>query len=78
MADNNHSVPFKAWRPSYGSLEISDAVLDVKTRVNRLRIIVLSDFFHRPVFKKPENTAFRKLDLFPSSGEGRHLLYWAL
>jgi hypothetical protein len=25
---------------------------------------------HRPVFKKRDNTAFRKLDLFPSSGEG--------
>jgi hypothetical protein len=25
------------------------------------------DFVHRPVFKKLEN--FRKLDLFPSSGE---------
>jgi hypothetical protein len=23
-----------------------------------------------------ENTTFRKLDLFPSSGEGRHLLCW--
>jgi hypothetical protein len=27
------------------------------------------DFFHRPVFQK-KNTTFRKLDLFPSSGEG--------
>jgi hypothetical protein len=24
-----------------------------------------------------KNTTFRKLDLFPSSGEGRHLLSWA-
>jgi hypothetical protein len=34
------------------------------------------DFVHRPDFHKPENTTFRKLDVFPSSGEGRgHLLY---
>jgi hypothetical protein len=36
----------------------------------------LLDFVHRPDFHKPENTTFRKLDLFPSSGEGGgHLLY---
>jgi hypothetical protein len=28
------------------------------------------DFVHRPVFWKLENTIFRKLDLFPSSGGG--------
>jgi hypothetical protein len=28
------------------------------------------DYFRRPVFYKIENTTFRKLDLFPSSGEG--------
>jgi hypothetical protein len=28
------------------------------------------DFFHRPVFKKTENTTFPKLELFPFSGEG--------
>jgi hypothetical protein len=27
------------------------------------------DFVHRPIFWKLENTTFRKLDLFPSSGE---------
>jgi hypothetical protein len=27
------------------------------------------DFVHRPVFQKLENTTFRNLDLFPSSGE---------
>jgi hypothetical protein len=33
--------------------------------------------FHRPVFKRLENTTFRKLDLFSSSGEvGRHILSW--
>jgi hypothetical protein len=26
------------------------------------------DFVHRPDFQKQENTTFRKLDLFPSSG----------
>jgi hypothetical protein len=30
----------------------------------------LLDFVHHPDFHKPENTTFRKLDLFPSSGEG--------
>jgi hypothetical protein len=37
------------------------------------------DFVHRPVFEKLENTTFRKLDLFPSTGEGGgeiHLLSW--
>jgi hypothetical protein len=34
------------------------------------------DFVHRPEFCKQENTTFRKLDLFPSSGEWGHLLYW--
>jgi hypothetical protein len=35
-----------------------------------LRITGCSDFVHRPIFWKLENTMFRKLDLFPSSGEG--------
>jgi hypothetical protein len=36
----------------------------------------LLEFVHRPDFHKPENTTFRKLDRFPSSGEGGgHLLY---
>jgi hypothetical protein len=34
------------------------------------RITGFSDFGHRPVFYKLEKTTFRKLDLFPSSGEG--------
>jgi hypothetical protein len=33
IADNKHPVSFKAWRPSYRSLEISDAVLNIKTGV---------------------------------------------
>jgi hypothetical protein len=42
------------------------------------RIKRFSDFVHRPDYKELEdrNTTFRKLDLFPSSGEGRHLLCW--
>jgi hypothetical protein len=44
-----------------------------------LKISVFLDFFHRPVFERLENTTFRKLDLFSSSGEGgRHLLSWIL
>jgi hypothetical protein len=35
-----------------------------------LRFTGFLDFFHRPVFWKLENTTFRKLDLFPSSGVG--------
>jgi hypothetical protein len=37
------------------------------------RDIGFSDFIHRPDIKKQtkENTTFRKLDLFPSSGEGK-------
>jgi hypothetical protein len=35
-----------------------------------LRITGFLDFVHRPVFYKPDNTTFRKLDLFPSSSEG--------
>jgi hypothetical protein len=34
-----------------------------------LKITGGSDFIHRPVFYKLENTTFRKLDLFPSSDE---------
>jgi hypothetical protein len=38
----------------------------------------VSDFVHRPNSEEldDKNTTFRKLDLFPSSGEGRHLLCW--
>jgi hypothetical protein len=35
-----------------------------------LRIAVFLDFVHRPEFWMLENWTFRKLDLFPSSGEG--------
>jgi hypothetical protein len=37
-----------------------------------------SDFVYCPDSKELEDkkTTFRKLDLFPSSGEGRHLLCW--
>jgi hypothetical protein len=46
------------------------------------RITGVSDFIHCPDFnnykKKETNTTFRKLDLFPSSGEGRHLFCWIL
>jgi hypothetical protein len=42
-----------------------------------LRITGFFGLFHRLVFWRLENTTFRKLDLFPSSGErGRHLLSW--
>jgi hypothetical protein len=41
-----------------------------------LRITGFSDFVHRSVLYKLENTMFRNLNLFPSSGEGRHLLCW--
>jgi hypothetical protein len=33
------------------------------------RIAAFLDFIHRPVLWELENTEFRKLDLFPSSGE---------
>jgi hypothetical protein len=36
-----------------------------------LRITGFLDFIHRQVFLNLENTRFRKLDLFPSSGEWR-------
>jgi hypothetical protein len=35
-----------------------------------IRIAGVFDFVNRPLFLKLENTAFWKLDLFPSSGEG--------
>jgi hypothetical protein len=42
------------------------------------RINGFSNFAHRPDSKELEdkNTMFRKLDLFPSSGERRHLFCW--
>jgi hypothetical protein len=33
------------------------------------RMIRFLDFFHRPVFWRTENTTFRKVDLFPCSGD---------
>jgi hypothetical protein len=46
------------------------AILCVKD-FRLLRITVFfSDFVRRPVFYKLRKTTFRKLDLFPSSGEG--------
>jgi hypothetical protein len=36
-----------------------------------LRITGCLQFAHRPEFYVPEITAFRKLDLFPASGEDR-------
>jgi hypothetical protein len=49
------------------------------SKVFKHRINGFSDFIHHPDSKelenkKDENVAFWKLDLFPSSGEGRHLL----
>jgi hypothetical protein len=46
--------------------------------VSKIKINGVSDFVHRPDSKELENknTTFRQLDLFPSSGEGRHLLCW--
>jgi hypothetical protein len=49
------------------------------------RITGLLDYFQRPEFHILENTALRKLDLFPFSGEGKeaptpleraHLKHW--
>jgi hypothetical protein len=39
---------------------------------HKLRVITTRflDFVHHPDFHKQENTTFRKLDLFQSSGEG--------
>jgi hypothetical protein len=36
----------------------------------RSELLGFFNFVHRPVFRKLENTTFRKLDMFPSSGEG--------
>jgi hypothetical protein len=46
--------------------------------IRKDRINGFSGFVHRPDSKELEdkNMTFRKLDLFPSSGEGRHLLCW--
>jgi hypothetical protein len=48
----------------------TEALVSAETGDNHRRITGFSDFVHRPVFKKLENTTLRKLDLFPSSGEG--------
>jgi hypothetical protein len=39
--------------------------------VYNLRITKFLDFVYRTEFQKLESKTFRKLDLFPSSGEGR-------
>jgi hypothetical protein len=53
--------------------------MDVICRLFYHRIIKgFSDFVLRPDSKElvDKNMTFQKLDLFPSSGEGRHLLCW--
>jgi hypothetical protein len=52
----------------------SRARLDImENREVSFRDIGFSDFIHRPGIKNKlrKNTTFRKLDLFPSSGEGK-------
>jgi hypothetical protein len=44
-------------------------------QVYQSELMVFLDFVHRPVFQEAENTTFRKLDLFPSSGEGGRNTY---
>jgi hypothetical protein len=53
-----------------------DIIFVVETRLC-FRITGFLDFFHHPVFKRLENATFRKVDLFPSSGEGGKDTYWA-
>jgi hypothetical protein len=48
---------------------VKEKDVSVLIRTSFFRIAGLLDFVHRPVFLKLENT-FRKLDLFPFSGEG--------
>jgi hypothetical protein len=38
--------------------------------IAELRITGFLEFVHLPLFKKLEDRTFRKMDLFPSSGEG--------
>jgi hypothetical protein len=54
------------------------AIISTERRQKLDRIKGFSDFVHRPDSTELEdkNMTFRKLDLFPSSGEGRHLLCW--
>jgi hypothetical protein len=49
---------------------VKGKVVSILIRTSLFRITGFLDFVHRPVFLKLENTTFRKLDLFPSSGEG--------
>jgi hypothetical protein len=44
--------------------------MKVQINYKLLRITGFLLFVHRPVFYKVESTLFRKLDLFPSLGEG--------
>jgi hypothetical protein len=52
-----------------GSL-MHSGIQTFRRRVIRPQNSWLLDFVYRLVFRKLENTAFRKLHLFPSSGEG--------
>jgi hypothetical protein len=56
---------------------LSEAKSFLNFRISH-RINGVLDFVQRPDSKELEdkNTTFRKLDLFPSSDEGRHLLCW--
>jgi hypothetical protein len=56
---------------------VSDVSARIAVTIVRVQIVTVIhritgflDFFHLPVFYKTENTTFRKLDLFPSAGEG--------
>jgi hypothetical protein len=69
--------PYRGLNPRPSGLQHS-ALTTTVPRAHRHRINGVSDFVHRPDSKELEdkNTTFRKLDLFPSSGDGRHLLCW--
>jgi hypothetical protein len=60
-----------ATKASIDNLEIN---ADLKPIVFSLRITLFLNFVHRPIFDILENTTFRELDLFPSSGEGGETL----
>jgi hypothetical protein len=59
------------------AMQVQEILVGELENLKILRIKGFSDIRHPPGSKDLEdkNTTFRKFDLFPSSGEGRHLLY---
>jgi hypothetical protein len=71
-------LDYYVWNEPIQKIRTNISIYGVTTTKNlkyvaytRIGIKVFLSFVHHPVlYKTPKNTTFRKLDLFPSSGQG--------